>query len=219
MEHHVYQCCIFSHVVLFGIQRNRVHKCRICKISGDCYVRFFFVYGVNLLHKKSTSTFTSETLYGEIHMLNEVNGNIFSIVSIHCKKSNKYLLFYDEKWKCNLFPNYKVRGLGEEKERNNLKTLLSHDLNVKENKIELTYKFKRESKKISQPKQVEKLYEFHVYYAEINDSEFGNCDSSFEINQKTYSWKSISEMEQDETIMRINWDVVGFIKDDLMPTL
>lgn len=195
-------------------------------ISAE-YVKFlvigmsvsFFSYGLYLLYKKRANSFTSEALYGEIHMLNEVNGNIFSIVAIHCKKSNKYLLFYDEKWKCNLFPNYKVRGLGEEKELNNLKTLLSHDLNVKANKIELTYKFQRESTKISQPTQVEKLYVFHIYYAEIKDSKLENCDSSFEINNKTYSWKSISEMEQDDAIKRINMDVVGFIKDNLTPTL
>ena len=35
---------------------------------------------------------------------------------------------------------------------------------------------------------------------------------SFELDGKKYSWKSMEELEKDESIMEINDDVIAFVK-------
>ena len=138
----------------------------------------------------------------------------FSIVAIKDEFQEypgRFLVYYDNRWKCRLFLNYHTQE-NLSKNEPKLKEQLSRDLHVDIANIQISYKNKVIHKKYSHSDQCEKWYEHSIYQAHISHFPASEQSNSFEVNGRQYYWMSLAEMERDSAIMEKNSDVVSFIK-------
>lgn len=128
----------------------------------------------------------------------------FSLIAI-TNPEEKYLLKYDERWKCWLFPY--VRS-----EDNNLENVEAYIEELL--KIELPVEYVAVAKhcKYSVSDEVYKIYNHKLYRAKMYTIPEGMQNETFQIGEKQYRWMSIEEMKQDDCIMKENDDVVAFVK-------
>lgn len=181
-----------------------------------CFISIIFVaYGIFISIKSKNNKEMRLQLFHDIEKLNEQNSNSYSIIAIHNSATNKYLLYYDEQWSCQLFVNFKVRTADKNLEIQNIKTLLSNDLHIEKQDIELSYQLTQNSEKESVGNNILIFYEFNYYYARINATFYKN--DSFKIGNIKYEWLLISEMELDDNMMSKNSDVISTIKNCIVP--
>lgn len=152
-------------------------------------------------------------LYMEIKNQNEIK-HPFSIVVIKDefeKYPDRFLVYYDTRWKCRLFLNYHTQENVSENEAK-IKEGLSRDLHVNVSDISMNYKDVFLHKKYSYSDRCDKWYEHTIYETHISDFPEIEQDASFEISGRQYYWMSLAEMERDQTIMERNSDVLSFVK-------
>lgn len=138
----------------------------------------------------------------------------FSIIAIKDEFQTypgRFLVYYDNRWKCRLFLNYHTQESLPENEAR-IKIELSQDLHLNVSDIQIDYKDTILHKKFSHSDQCEKWYEYTIYQAHISNFPEAEQISSFEINGRQYYWMSLSEMERDQTIMEKNSDIVSYVK-------
>ena len=146
--------------------------------------------------------YTYKDLFMEIKNQNKIK-HPFSIIAIKDefqKYPGRFLVYYDNRWKCRLFLNYHTQENPPENE-SSIKKELSQDLHVDVADIRIDYKKTILHKKFSHSDQCEKWYEHIIYQAHISNFPEAEQISSFEINGRQYYWMSLAEMERDQTIM------------------
>lgn len=170
----------------------------------------YSIRGIVMIVKSVKEPYDQEKMYNDIKALDEVT-HPFSIVAIKDEFNeypNRYLLYYDERWNCNFFPSYKTVDNNEE----SIKSKLSSELKVAEDKIELEYKTFEIHRKYSVSHQEDRVYEHRAYVACLSDYSDEMKNDQFVIDGKKYCWMTINDMEKDDAIMKTNADVVGLIK-------
>lgn len=157
--------------------------------------------------------YTYKDLYMEIKNQNQIK-HPFSIVVVKDefhKYSDRFLVYYDNRWKCRLFLNFRTQpDLAENEEK--IRQGLSNDLQVEISDIQMDYKKTYLHKKFSYSDQCEKWYEHTIYQAHVSNMPELEQNSSFCINGRQYYWMSLAEMERDSAIMEKNSDIVSFVK-------
>lgn len=140
------------------------------------------------------------------------NHSLVAIKNTFNNTSNKFLVYYDERWDCKLFPNYKTIDTDNEAA---LIDYIAADLDCDKRKINCKYITSRIQSKYSYSHNENRIYNHRLY--EINISRFPEQikHNDFTINGKHYYWMSISDMERDENILKKNKEVVDFIKENL----
>ena len=152
-------------------------------------------------------------LYKDIESLNVVHP--FSLVAIKDTFNsfpNKFLLYFDEKWKCKFFFSFKTL---ESENEENIVSRLSSILQIGQEKIRTEYKASITHIKYSVKDQFTKSYEHKLYKAEISEFPSILQEKQFTIEGKKFYWMTLDEMVKDKTIMKVNGDVVDFIKDQI----
>lgn len=150
-----------------------------------------------------------EVLLKDIESLNMIQHN-HSLVAIKNEKENSYLVYYDERWDCKLFLNYKTQ------DRNNeaaLKEHVSADLNIDSHSIICNYITSRVQEKYSVSHQEMRIYNHRLYEMHVNSVPDEFKKDNFEINGKHYYWMTIEEMERDDNIREKNLEVVDLVKE------
>ena len=110
----------------------------------------------------------------------------------------RYLLYYDEKWDCKLFLNYKTQ------DRNNEDVIVdnvSADLGVDKADIKCSYVTSRIQEKYSVSHNENRIYNHRLY--------------DFIVNKRHYYWMTLSDMQHDENIIKKNMEVVDFVKETI----
>lgn len=165
-----------------------------------------------LIDKKEL--YDHNVLCNEIEKLDLIQHN-HSLIAIKDSFSTgkEFLLYYDEKWDCKLFLNYKTQ------DRNNeaaLKEYVAADLQLDKNQIICKYKTSRVQEKYSVSHKENRVYNHRLYEMEIG--QFPECErkKDFILNNKHYYWMSIEEMEADENIIKKNLEVVDFVKEAMI---
>lgn len=167
--------------------------------------------------KAIKNTYNADLLQHDIENLNEIE-HPFSLVAIKDtfnKYPHRYLLYYDNRWGLNLFPNYRTQATEEE----NIANIISHlsnelqipaqDINVEQKGYKLTTKY-------SVSDNVQKVYAHTLYQANIKKLPKKLQADSFMIGDRKYSWWSIDKMEADEYIRKHNLDVVELVKHNIV---
>lgn len=167
--------------------------------------------------KAIKNTYNADLLQHDIENLNEIE-HPFSLVAIKDtfnKYPHRYLLYYDNRWGLNLFPNYRTQATEEE----NIANIISHlsnelqipaqDINVEQKGYKLTTKYSVSDK-------VQKVYAHTLYQANIKKLPKKLQADSFMIGDRKYSWWSIDKMEADEYIRKHNLDVVELVKNNIV---
>lgn len=116
------------------------------------------------------------------------------------KDENKYLQYYDERWNSYLFPNCKVY----EDEKSDVINYLKESFNLKEDNIECNYIGYKKHSKFSVSHNMEKEYEHYFYSVKFINTK---------IDYSKYKWFSYEELINDVRIMKVNSDIVNYIKE------
>ena len=171
---------------------------------------FFTMKALYDVHVSKKNSYTHEDLFRDINKLNEISHehSIIAIKDSFNQFPNRFLLYYDNRWSCLLFLNYKNNINNE----SFIASGVSNSLKVDSSQISVKYLAQKIHSKYSESHKEERVYCHRLYEVEIsNVSEEMRADS-FEIDGVKYTWMSIAEMEQDERIMSVNSDIVDFVK-------
>lgn len=115
------------------------------------------------------------------------------------KNEDKYLQYYEENWSSYLFLNTKLTG---ENDLEKVEEFVKDTLNIED--ISTKYVGEKIHTKFSEKDQIEKEYTHEFYLVTINQ------DYTLE---EPFKWFTYDELLNDERIMKVNSDIVGFIKE------
>lgn len=123
-------------------------------------------------------------------------------------KNNKgeYLQYYDERWESYLFLNCKLD------ENSNELTIINdviQKLNLETNELECSYLMDKIHEKYSESAKKNKIY--HHYFYKIDIKELNQ--ENFAVNEIKYSWFKMKDLEKNERVMKVNSDIISFIKE------
>ena len=124
----------------------------------------------------------------------------------------KYLVYYDERWDCKLFLNYKTVDRADEESVINK---VSADLNVDKSQINCRYISSKVQEKYSESHQENRIYKHRLYEIKIQVFPEDEQKENFVVNGRHYYWMSISDMERDPNIVKKNLDVIDFVKESM----
>ena len=182
-------------------------------VSSTVFKWFFFILGVGSLgvlvydyvKHKDSYTYNSSKMYDEINKLNMIQRE-HSLLCI--KNSDKYLVYFDERWSCYLFPNYKSKPVNNEI---SLIQSLAGDLNIRPNVISLKYVGQDLNEKYSVSGKVNKLYHHLLYKVEFECKPEWFAESDFMMNGKHYYWMTVNQLLHDKATYDHNRDIVMFV--------
>lgn len=171
-------------------------------------------YGIYRLWRSRHCRYNHEILFHEIENLNEVLHR-FSIVAVKDSFNpypNRFLLHYDEVWKCWFFFSFHT---SEYQNEENIKQRLSNQLKIDPRYISIQYISDRVQPKYSERDRVNKVYQHSLYQGIVAQFPDSLKQDEFELDGVRYRWWTIEEMEQDENIQEKNRDVVAFVKEKI----
>ena len=142
-------------------------------------------------------------LYEDIVKMNVIT-HPYSLLMIR-NEAAKFLLRYDDRWDCWLLPYYKTTSDDVE----HLRQCLVNDLSFVAERIER--KERKIHEKYSPSNDVNKVYDHTFYYAQ---GSLHPCHQKeeFVLGGIKYKWFSITDMLNDQNIMRYNSDVVSVLQ-------
>ena len=126
------------------------------------------------------------------------------------KQADKYLVYFDSRWSCFLFPNYKTTTNNNEK---NLIQSFSNDLNINADDIEIRYISQDVREKYSVSAKTNKLYHHILYQLDLKNIPDVIKQSDFTVNDKHYYWKTVNELLSDKATYDFNSDIVHFVDE------
>lgn len=183
------------------------------KISCIILSVAFFLWGCYLLTRSIRTRYGSDALMYDIENLDQTE-HAFSLVAIKDGFSgypNRFLLRYDTRWQCWLFPYYASQDeSGEDVIR--ITESLSNQFRVPEINIQLMKRGFRIQTKFSVSDNIEKTYAHTLYQADMPFPQAEQSDS-FQIYGTQFRWMSIDEMLADSDIAKKNSDVIYFVRD------
>ncbi len=158
--------------------------------------------------------YNREMLMNDIRELNLIQHN-HSLIAIRdtFEKENRFLVYYDERWDCKLFLNYKTVDQNNE---DVIIDRISADLDVDKRKVSCNYVTSRVQEKYSVSHQENRIYNHRLYEVTLSKYSEKMKKDSFVVNGKRYYWMSVTEMEKDENIMEKNREVVDFVKEKIV---
>ena len=144
--------------------------------------------------------YNHEMLMNDIRELNLIQHN-HSLIAIRdtFEKENRFLVYYDERWDCKLFLNYKTVDQNNE---DVIIDRISADLDVDKRKVSCNYVTSRVQEKYSVSHQENRIYNHRLYEVTLSKYSEKMKKDSFVVNGKRYYWMSVTEMEKDENEVR-----------------
>ncbi|MGN0363518.1 MAG: type II toxin-antitoxin system PemK/MazF family toxin [Bilifractor sp.] len=118
---------------------------------------------------------------------------------------DRFLLRYDERWKCWLFPYTRSKDNNKENADRFASAILDRNICTE-------YKAEGTHCKYSQSDEVYKIYHHKLYQFILEEIPQNMQDNEFELYGSRYKWMTITQMQADPEIMRVNADIVGFVK-------
>lgn len=162
-----------------------------------------------------SDNYSMEKLQKDIQGLNEIT-HPFSLVAImdtFHEHPNKFLVYYDRKWKCKFLLNYKTAA---EHDEASICARLAQELQINLEDITIGKCAERIQKKFNPNEEIEKTYLHTLYNVKIANFPEKYKQSIFEVDGKSFYWMSISEMEQDKDILEKNMDVLSLVKECIL---
>ena len=122
----------------------------------------------------------------------------------------RFLLYYDEKWDCKLFLNYKTQERGDEAA---IIANVVKELKLNQKEVKCRYITSKLQEKYSVSHRENRIYNHRLYELQVNRFSDQEMEKEFVVNGKHYYWMSIEEMEKDDNIRNKNLEVVDFVKE------
>lgn len=172
-------------------------------------------FGIFQLIKGFIHSYTTDDLYNDLVELGNTKPHMFNIILL---KNNpvegKYLLFYNKRWQCKLFLNYKAitpDNYNSTAEIKNICSMFSTDTGISVAEKDFAYLGQIESHKLSYGDKTEKDYIFHFYKIDISVP-ISIQQTSFKCNGHQFHWMSLNQMYGNINIVKKNKDVLDFIR-------
>lgn len=128
----------------------------------------------------------------------------FSLIAIK-NPNEKYLQKYDNNWDCWLFPY--VRSTTNNK--TNVDNYIHDTYHLP---VTMTYVTHATHCKYSENDKVYKIYHHKLYEVSLDSVPDSMAQDEFQIGDTKFRWMSINELENDETIMNKNDEIIAFVK-------
>ena len=180
-----------------------------------------FFYSAWLLYKTikcKRYPYSVDDLYEDILNVAERPHSFCLIIirNTYDSRVNKYLLLYDDRWKCYLFP-YCKEGKNEEETQNRIRNYVSSHLGIPGDGIKIEKLFVREHDKYSYSDRVYKHYH-HIFYG-VDIFQNGAMKANDIIKRRNfvqdgykYRWFTMAQMNLDKKIAQRNQDVVSDVR-------
>ena len=144
----------------------------------------------------------------------------FSIVVFQNNKvDGKFLLFKNLRWKCALFPNYKIKAgiFNEETERQSIMDFINRDTPFEID--EAKYLGDLVNSKRSVADKIIKKYHFYFFMVYSNKNSPVNDKNikskPFSYNGKNFCWMTLDQMYKNRKIKKSNEDVLDYIRANI----
>jgi hypothetical protein len=140
----------------------------------------------------------------------------FSLVAVKDEfkeYANRFLMYYDKGWNCWFFFSFHTSETQNEEQ---LSQRISNQLKIPQSAIRLEYISDRLQPKHSVKDDVDKVYQHSLYQCHIKDFTDVLKNDEFKLDGIDYRWMTIDDMENDDIIMKVNKDVVSFVKEKIV---
>ena len=150
----------------------------ILLIIGTLYT----LWGIVNMINNFTKGYSHKNLLNDIEKLNKIT-HPFSIIAIKDTFkdfSNRFLLYYDERWDCKFFFNYRT----VDNDKDNIIKRLSNELKIPIDSIHVDFKTESVYEKYSISDKKSKIYDHKIYYVEIDSYNDELKKDTFKIDGK-----------------------------------
>lgn len=175
----------------------------------------FTFYGIRNAWHWHDRKCSDRQLFEEIKDMNrtEIRSSLVAVKGCD-RVSNRFLLYYDNGWSCDFFPNRKTVDPGDS-EIGFLKKYISEEFGISKSDLKLTFVTEKDSEKQCVEHDNEfRYYHYRLYSATLNKLPDGWRERSFVApNGCKCRWLTVEEMLSDPRIREINYDVVSAIRD------
>lgn len=185
-------------------------------ISAPLYVKIGvgiigIIYLIAFVFNVYGSNYSVDAFYKDICSVAEKNHN-FSLLML---KDNSglfpasYILNYEKRWKCFLFPFIRTNINDDKKSVENYlkEVFLIDDFEIEKIK-------EQDLTKYSVSANFEKTYHHTFYLISFNATKSKLNKRSFYLNRQKYKWFTISEMKQNKRIKDFNSETVNFVENN-----
>jgi hypothetical protein len=173
---------------------------------------FFTGKSIHDVYNSLKNTYTAEDLFNDINKLNQIthNHSIIVIKDSFSKYPNRFLLYFDPRWSCDLFLNFKENINNE----NFIISSISNRLKIDVADISISYIAQNIHEKYSVSHDENRVYCHRLYLVSIKNFPSNMKKGTFKVDGISYKWMSLSEMEENPRIMEVNSDIVQFVKNN-----
>ena len=180
----------------------------ICLALGG----LIMLYGAYKYAQSQKSKYGHERLLADIENLDrtEHRHSLVALKDTFAAVPSKYLLYYDEKWKCWFFFSYRT---AQNDDSGHVRKALSEQLGVPEKLVKVKWVAERVQTKQS-PTGV-KTYAHKLYSAKLSSFPESVKATTFTLNGTRDCWMTLQEMEKNPEIQKQNLDVVHFVEESL----
>lgn len=185
-------------------------------VSGVIWKTIFFMIGVyycaKRIYQMRKNEYTHETLYNDIKKLDEIqhNHSLVIIKNTFGEDIDNYLVYFDERWECKLFLNYKTQVYNDEQ---NIINNVSSDLRINPELIHCNYIASKIQEKYSYSHKENRIYNHRLYEVRIDQFDNEMKKNDFKKDKKHYYWMTMDQMQNDSEIQKKNLDVIDFVKE------
>lgn len=126
-------------------------------------------------------------------------------------ETGEYLQYFDTRWDSYLFPNCKLTN---ENHKQLINQYLIQNFNFLANeKYTIEYVMDKIHTKFSESAKINKEYHHYFYSVELQSMPDFMKNSTFNANDRTFKWFSLTKLEEDKRIQQVNSDIVSFVTD------
>lgn len=208
----IVSCAVIFFSDIYGFQGKGTFFIVAKTILTGCVIYYLF-NGLKTFVKCLKNKYTSENLKNDIETLNMPisKHSLIAIKDTFNEYPKRFLLYYDTRWDCYLFPNYKTP-----EDSSKLIQKLSNDLEIPIKNISIDYKVADTHIKYSVSNQKYKTYEHRLYQANISEFTDISKQDNFIVAGKQFKWFSIEEMFSDTNIQNKNASIVDFVNKNIV---
>ena len=188
-------------------------------LPGIVWKTIFFMIGVcycakivTRIYQMQKNEYTHETLYKDIKKLDEIqhNHSLVVIKNTFEENADKYLVYFDDRWTCKLFLNYKTQAYNDEQ---NIINHVSNDLKINPEQIRCNYLASKIQEKYSESHKEYRIYNHRLYEIMISEFDEDMKQDDFKKDERHYYWMTMDQMQNDSEIQKKNLDVIDFVKE------
>lgn len=175
------------------------------KIFVYIFSFIYIIYIIYLIIKFKTKSYSNKELIKDIKRSNQIRN--FSLLVLKDNSNTykgKFLLRYDKRWKCFLFPYKKTHT------ENDFESILDYVTNTLSlSNVKIIETKTDDIEKYSVSDEIKKSYHHTFYLIEFDASEL---KTTVKLNGEKYKWFSIDEMKRNKKIELKNSETVDFVE-------